>query len=559
MRVLIVGGYGVFGARLVQLLEDDARLTLLVAGRSFERARGLCAARTASAARLLPVQFDRSRVDAAALGALKLDLVVDASGPFQAYGDDRYRLIEACIEGGINYLDLADGSEFVDGVARFDAAARAAGVFVLSGVSSFPVLTAAVVRRLSGDLSQVLSIRGGIAPSPYAGVGTNVIRAIASYAGQAVERVRDGRVGLGHPFTESMRFVIAVPGQVPLRRRRFSLVDVPDLRALARQWPQATEVWMGAGPVPEVLHVALSALAWLVRLRWLPSLSGLARVIEFVTNHVRWGEHRGGMFVTVRGTRLDGSEVVREWHLLADGDDGPLIPCMAVEAVVRMVLARKAPAPGARAAISDVELSDYETLFANRTIFTGVREPQTTHDLALYPRVLGSAFTRLPLPIQDLHQVSAQRSFTGRCTVSRGRGPLAWAIAESIGFPRPGTDLPITVQLSAGDGQERWVRRVAGRSFSSVQAPGQGLALGLVRERFGVVSVDMALVAHAQGLSYVVRRWALLGLPLPLWLGPRARAEETVDGDKFRFDVALRLPIVGLIVHYRGWLLPDPR
>jgi hypothetical protein len=28
LRILIVGGYGIFGGRLVELLEDDARLTL---------------------------------------------------------------------------------------------------------------------------------------------------------------------------------------------------------------------------------------------------------------------------------------------------------------------------------------------------------------------------------------------------------------------------------------------------------------------------------------------------------------------------------------------------
>jgi len=45
LRILIVGGYGVFGGRLVELLEDDARLTLLVAGRSLvPGARVLCRA-----------------------------------------------------------------------------------------------------------------------------------------------------------------------------------------------------------------------------------------------------------------------------------------------------------------------------------------------------------------------------------------------------------------------------------------------------------------------------------------------------------------------------------
>ena len=38
---------------------------------------------------------------------------------------------------GIHYLDLADGSDFVAGVCAYDEAARKAGLFVLSGVSSF--------------------------------------------------------------------------------------------------------------------------------------------------------------------------------------------------------------------------------------------------------------------------------------------------------------------------------------------------------------------------------------------------------------------------------------
>ncbi len=95
-------------------------------------------------------------------------------------------MVEAAIALRANYLDLADGADFVEGIARFDAAAKTAGVYVLSGVSSFPVLTAAVVRKLAEGTSGIESITGGIAPSPYAGVGLNVIRAIASYAGKPV-------------------------------------------------------------------------------------------------------------------------------------------------------------------------------------------------------------------------------------------------------------------------------------------------------------------------------------------------------------------------------------
>jgi len=556
-RILIVGGYGTFGGRLVELLEDDARLTLLIAGRSLEQARTYCAGRSSASATLVPTVFDRINSGAAVLAELRATLVVDASGPFQAYGDDRYSLIERCIECGVNYLDLADGSDFVSGVAKFDAAARAAGVYVLSGVSSFPVLTAAVVKDLTSDVARIHSIRGGIAPSPYAGVGLNVIRAIASYAGQPIPLKRAGKMVTAYPITESIRFVIAVPGHVPLKSIRFSLVDVPDLRTLAEIWPEAADIWMGAGPVPAVLHWLLTGFSWAVRLRLMPGLSWMASAIYFVTNHVRWGEHRGGMFVAVEGQAADGSPIRREWHLLAEGNDGPLIPSMAVEAIVRKSLAGRIPAAGARTAIADVTLSDYKDLFARRTIFTGARQREPIEAQPLFRHILGEAWDLLPSPIKQLHATTSVSMYSGRCTVMQARNPVARAVTALVGFPKGGEDLPITVKLVVEASGERWTRTVADRTFSSTQKLAEGRSQGLIRERFGPIAVDMALVLLGPGLTYVIRRWSLVGIPMPLWFGPKTNATESVDAEgRFRFDIELWHPFVGLLVHYAGWLVP---
>ncbi len=161
LTVLIVGGYGTFGGRIVELLEVEPRLTLIIAGRSLERARAFRDARGDTKATLAAAAFDRNGSIDGCLSSLRPDILVDASGPFQSYGDGGYRLIRACIARGINYLDLADGSDFVAGVSSFDAEAHAAGLFVLSGVSSFPVLTAAVVRLLANGLSHVDTISAG--------------------------------------------------------------------------------------------------------------------------------------------------------------------------------------------------------------------------------------------------------------------------------------------------------------------------------------------------------------------------------------------------------------
>lgn len=557
LDVLIVGGYGTFGGRIAELLENEPRLTLIVGGRSLKRASDFCKARGQTGAKLVPVAFDRNGDLDAQLAVLRPAILVDASGPFQAYGEGRYRVIEACIARSVNYLDLADGSDFVAGVGAFDAAAHAADRYVLSGASSFPVLTAAAVRRLSSDMARVDSIRGGIAPSSYAGVGENVIRAIAGYAGQRTPITRDGHAATGHPFTEQMRFTIAPPGHLPLRNTMFSLVDVPDLRALAELWPEAKSVWMGAGPVPETLHRALVILAWLVRVRLIPKLSPLAPLMHFAANHLRWGEHRGGMFVEIEGADASGAPLKRSWHLIAEGDDGPLIPSMAVDALVRRALDGRSPPSGARAAVGDLELDDYERLFVGRTIYTGIRDDTLIKAAPLYARVLGAAWDKLPIEIRNMHNIDGAASADGRASVERGRGVLARLAASVIGFPKAVADTPVGVRLDALDDTETWTRTFGNETFSSRQFFGRGRSEGLLCEHFGPLTFGMALVPEGARLSLVLRRWSVFGVPLPMWLCPRSNSHEAVEGGRFCFHVEIGHPFTGLIVRYQGWLVPS--
>jgi Domain of unknown function (DUF4166)/Saccharopine dehydrogenase NADP binding domain len=555
MKVLILGGYGTFGGRLAQLLAGDARLTLLIGGRSVERAQAFCDRLAPGAARRA-VRFDRDGDALAQIRAVNPDLVVDATGPFQCYGDDPYRIIKACLVHGIDYLDLADGSDFVKGVAQFDGEADARGVFILSGVSSFPVLTAAVLRRLAQGLGTLDTITGGIAPSPYAGVGLNVIRAIASYSGKRLALVRGGQPAFGVAMTESLRHTISPPGRLPLRNIRFSLVDVPDLQVLPELWPGLESIWMGAGPVPEILHRMLNGLAWLVRLRLLPSLLPFAFLIHQVSNRVRWGEHRGGMFVEVVGTTVHGAQVRRSWHLLAEGEDGPLIPSMACQAIIERCLAARRPPAGARAATGDLELEDYEALFAPRTIYTGTRTSDpTAESQPLYQRILGDAWHALPAPVRAMHGCAGSQVAAGRAEVLRGRHPLARLIAFAMGFPAAGTQVPVQVVFTPGDGGECWTRTFAGRSFSSFQSAGRKASARLLCERFGPLTFDLALVVEGAKLCFVTRRWSLWGVPLPLFLAPGGESYETAIDARFHFHVEIRHRLLGLIVGYRGWLV----
>lgn len=556
LKVLILGGYGSFGGRLAQLLADDRRLTLLIAGRVIDKATALCAALPPGADRQ-PLTFDRDGDVADQVARIAPNLIVDASGPFQAYGDDPYRVVKAALAQGIDYLDLADGAAFVEGIGQFDAAARARNVLLLSGVSTCPALTAAVVRSLMPGMVRVEAITGGIAPSPYAGIGRNVVAAIASYAGKPAALVRDGRPATGHALTETLRFTIAPPGCLPLGSRRFSLIDVPDLRLLPPLWPGLRSMWFGAGTVPGGLHRLLNAVAWAVRLRLLPSLSPFAGLIYRAMTLLRWGEHRGGMFVVVRGVGPVNETVERSWHLLAEGDDGPFIPSMAAAAIIRKCLDGHRPAAGARAATADLELEDYAPFFRSRDIRTGIRDDTPSDRSApLYRRILADAWARLPEAIRTMHDLRSNRTAEGRATVERGAGLFARLIAPVIGFPAAGRDVPVRVEFERLGDTEVWRRTFAGRSFVSRQYAGTGRADSMIVERFGIFAFALALVVDGSKLRLVPQGWNCLGIPLPRRLAPTGDTHEHAVDGRFNFHVEIGSPLTGLIVRYRGWLAP---
>ena len=555
MKILIIGGYGTFGGRLAELLSELEALTLVIAGRSEIKAAKFIAT-LAAGAKNIPLVFDRDADVKKQISQAMPDVVVDATGPFQLYGNDPYRVVKACLDLNINYMDLADGVQFVAGIEQFDAEAKKRGVYVLSGVSSFPVLTAAVVRKLSKGMLQVTDIKGGIAPSPYAGVGLNVLRAIAGYAGKPVKIIRNGELVTSYALTNSFDYTIAPPGYLPLRNRRFSLMDVPDIRVLPKLWPGLNSMWMGAGPVPAIFHAAFRWLAWLVRLRLLPTLSPLASLFHFVSRNFRWGEHRGGMFVSVSGKQHNGEIIERSWHLIAEADDGPYIPSMAIEGIIRRSLDGKNPLAGARPCTEDLELDDYEALLKRRNIHIGIRERvHGASAVSLYREVLGDSWDRLPEPLKVIHDHRGHLTAEGLACVERGDGWLSAMVATAFRFPKASSHIPVFVTFKSQGSVEYWRRTFGRQSFSSSQT--HGSTTGLLSERFGPFAFDLALVLDHEKLRFIVRDWRFLGLRLPRALAPTGNSFEFSENGQFHFHVEIAHPFTGLIVRYKGWLVPE--
>ena len=351
-RVLVIGGYGFFGRRLVERLSLQAGLHVIVAGRSAQQAAALVAElRSQAQATLGAIELDALSDELPGwLDGLRVRAVVNASGPFQ--GQD-YRVALACTAAGVHYIDLADGRDFVAGITAVDVAAAAAGVCVLSGASSVPALSGAAVDDMTRGWQRLDAIDIGISPGNRTERGLSTIRAGLSYCGRPI-RHDDGRTLTGWLRLRLHRY------PAPVGWRPLSPCDVPDLALLPARYPGRPRVRFGAGLELFALHAGMNAMALAGRLGlvrdWVAHAPGLKRWSDrFAT----LGSDAGAMHVSVRGLDAEGRRARRTWTLLATDGDGPFVPTLAAAALVRKLAAGQPPAIGARPCLGELTLDDF--------------------------------------------------------------------------------------------------------------------------------------------------------------------------------------------------------
>lgn len=350
-RVLVLGGYGNFGQPICRALAQDAGIELLVGGRNGARATAFAATLGADSAAGLAI--DARAVDLAAhLKSHDVATVIHTAGPFQG---QNYSVAEACIAAGCNYLDLADGRDFVAGIGALDGRAQAASVLVTSGASSVPALSAAVVDHFLPEFAELHEIRHGIssgAKTP----GLATMQAVFGYCGKPFDRLEGGTWTTTLGWLDLQRHRYAAP----VGARWLGSCDVPDLTLFPLRYPGAKSVVFHAGVGNPVSHLATWALAGLVRKDWLKSLLPLARPLWHLS---RWLEPLGtkssAMHVDLKGIGRGGAPLERKWQLIAFDNHGPQIPCGAAIALARKLAAGQLALKGATPCVGLLTLKEY--------------------------------------------------------------------------------------------------------------------------------------------------------------------------------------------------------
>jgi hypothetical protein len=361
--VLLVGASGVFGQRLTKGLVGLSDLNLILAGRDQAR---LQATNTTLSGPARLARLDRTRVSAAELSALGTTLVIDAAGPFQASDT---ALIEAAIQAGAHYIDLADGRDFVRGIRRFDQAARARGLTVLSGASTTPALSHAVLDKLTAGWRRIDDLLVAVSPGNRAPRGLAVTRAIFSYVGKPVRVFRGSRWTTAPGWGLTRR--LAFPG---LGERLVSLCETPDLDLLVERYrPTGSAVFL-AGLELTALHLGVALAGAAVRHGLIPSLAPFVRpALRIAALFDPFGIDRGGMVVRARGLDGAGRPGHAEWSLAAGPGVGPYVPTLAALAVVRRLREDRWTHRGAEPCAGLLALEDFEADFARHGYETRTR------------------------------------------------------------------------------------------------------------------------------------------------------------------------------------------
>ncbi|WP_395821025.1 DUF4166 domain-containing protein [Devosia sp.] len=542
-HVLIVGAGGVFGSRLARLLARRQLFRLSLGGRDAGRVAALQAElrQIDGQGEYGFVQIDRTSAGPDLLRELACLVVVDCAGPFQGSST---ALIEAAIAARCNYIDIADSRAFVAEISRFDAAAKAAGIAVLTGASTTPALSHAVIESIAAGWRQIDSIDVAIAPGNRAPKGRAVIAAILSWVGQPVRVFREGIWQQARGWSGTRK--VQIDG---LTSRRVALAEVPDLDLMASRFRPRVRAGFEAGMELGLIHGSVGLAGLAVRLKLVRSATAFAGLGTWVANLLgRVGTDTGGMLVEVAGLdqRLE-TKVVR-WSLKATAGDGPYVPVLAAAAAV-LALARGRHIVGAQPAVGLLSLEDIKAWTTGLAIET--KTASFKREVPLYARVMGPAFAALPEVTQRLHRGRPALIVEGQAAVIGARNWAGRLVAAMFGMPREASNVPVRVVIEARDGREYWTRFFDGKPMRSVMSRADE---GVIEERFGAIAICMVLVPRADGLDMVRSSGRIGSIPIPGFLLPRIKAEERVEGQRHRFDVDIALPVIGRLVAYRGWL-----
>lgn len=352
LRVMVVGGYGNFGSIVCRHLIAMPGVALVISGRDSHKTLRKVNELHASSGRACE-SWCGDAMDStfpSTLQAMGIDWVIHTGGPFQG---QPYAVAQGCIAAGVNYCDLSDCRTFVNGIDALDERAKQAGVVILSGCSSVPTLSSAIIDEYRHRFQRIDSIEHGISSSAKM-PGLSTVEGVLAYAGKPIKQLRNGQVHEVSGWQD-----LTLRKMPPLGTRVLANVDVPDMDIFPSRYGART-LSFKAGSGLKLGGVVNWLLAEALRIGLVrdPAVWA-ARLHRWGTRFERFGDGKSAMYIDVKGLGSDGKPLSMTVQLTANNDKGPEIPSCAAVALVAKVVQGYCPEPGARACVGEINVDEY--------------------------------------------------------------------------------------------------------------------------------------------------------------------------------------------------------
>ena len=251
---------------------------------------------------------------------LKPMIVINTCGPFQ---NANYLVVNCCIKQGVHYIDIADGRDFVSKISELDGLAKQTNSILISGTSTVPCLSSAVLEEYKDEFSQIDSLIYGIIPGQKTSRGLATVRSILDYLGKPLKSfTSNNKIYYGWQDIYKQKYRV-------LGKRWMANCDIADLDIFPKQY-NIRSIQFSAGMENSFLHLSIWILGWLKRFGLPIKLENHANFLLRLSNLFNiFSTADGGIHMIIKGKNKSNKMHERKWFIIAKNGSGPYIPSVA--------------------------------------------------------------------------------------------------------------------------------------------------------------------------------------------------------------------------------------
>lgn len=269
-KVLVIGGCGRIGASVAQDIASYTDAEVIVTSRNPNKT-------VKSPLKFLCLDLaDKSSLKAA---ISNVDLVVHCAGAFH-YRDGR--VLETCIDLGVDYLDVSDHRSFYEKVIKYQDKAKDAGVTAILNTGIFPGISNSMVKQGVEYFDKPEKIHLSYVVAGSGGAGVTVMRTTFLGLRNQFDAWINGKWQKVLPYTE--REVIEFPK--PYGKTGVYWFDVPETYTFADSF-DADTVITKFGSVPDFYNHLTWITAHIFPESWVTTPKGIeffSKVSYFMTS-----------------------------------------------------------------------------------------------------------------------------------------------------------------------------------------------------------------------------------------------------------------------------------